>query len=458
MTLHRRSVLLGGSALLLGGARLRAQSAPEQDLTALLKDHVEVGHETMGLVAGTIDGGRRAIATYGHSGGANDRPLDADTVFEIGSITKVFTALLLAEMVGRGEVALDDPAAKFLPERVGMPEYQGVPITLLDLATYTSGLPRMPNNFVPKDPANPYADYTAERLYDFLSNHKLGFTPGKHYEYANLGFGLLGHVLALRAGKSYEDLVVSRICDPLGMNDTRITFTPSMRERLAQGHNTSLAPVANWDLDVLAGAGALRSTLNDLFKFLEAYQGTRDTPLAVAMKMTLSLRRPREQQRDVAMGWFTSSRFDDEVIWKDGGTGGYATFVGYSTRTQKAAILLSNANDYAANTSLALNMINPAYPAPKIRRAVPVDPALLAAYVGRYQIVPSFVLTVRADDGHLFVQATGQAEYEVFPESETDFFYRVVDAQLTFEHPEGGAAPMLTLHQNGKDMRGRRLP
>ena len=103
-------------------------------------------------------------------------------------------------------------------------------------------------------------------------------------------------------------------------------------------------------------------------------------------------------------------------------------------------------------------MINPAYPAPKIRRAVPVDPALLAAYVGRYQIVPSFVLTVRADDGHLFVQATGQAEYEVFAESETDFFYRVVDAQLTFEHPEGGAAPMLTLHQNGKDMRGRRLP
>src|SRR5215470_11566316 len=161
----------------------------------------------MGLVAGRIDGGRRIAATYGRSGAANDRPLDADTVFEIGSITKVFTALLLAEMVGRGEVALDDPAAKFLPERVRMPEYQGVPITLLDLATYTSGLPRMPNNFAPKDPTNPYADYTADQLYDFLSGYKLAYTPGKHYEYANLGFGLLGHVLSLRAGKSSEELV-----------------------------------------------------------------------------------------------------------------------------------------------------------------------------------------------------------------------------------------------------------
>ncbi|MGV7212151.1 DUF3471 domain-containing protein [Bradyrhizobium sp. UFLA05-112] len=176
------------------------------------------------------------------------------------------------------------------------------------------------------------------------------------------------------------------------------------------------------------------------------------------MRMTLSLRRPREPQRDVAMGWFTSLRFDDEVIWKDGGTGGYATFIGYSTSTGKASILLSNANDYGANTSLALNMINPVYPPPKIRHEVPVDPALLTAYMGRYQIAATFVLTVRADGSHLFVQATGQAEYEVFAESETDFFYRVVDAQLTFARPEDGAAPMLTLHQNGKDMRGRRVP
>ncbi|MBR0828776.1 serine hydrolase [Bradyrhizobium manausense] len=455
--LHRRSVLLGGSALLLGG-RLHAQSTPERDLVALLQDHVDVGRETMGLVAGRIVDGHRIVASHGRSGSANGRPLDADTVFEIGSITKVFTALLLADMVLRGELALDDPASKFLPAGVAMPELKGVPISLLDLATYTSGLPNMPDNFAPKDPANPYADYTSDRLYDFLARHKLAYVPGKHYEYANLGFGLLGHILELRAGKSYEDLVTSRIAAPLGMDDTRITLSSAMRERLAQGHNTSMAPVANWDLAALAGAGALRSTANDLFKFLEAYLGMRETPLAEAMKMTLSIRRPRETQRDVAMGWFVSTRFDDEVIWKDGGTGGYATVVGYSTKSRKAAILLSNANDYTANLSLGMNMINPAYEPPKIRRVVPVDAALLAAYAGRYQIVPTFVLTVRADGIRLFVQATGQAEFEVFAESDTDFFYRAVNAQLTFARPEGGAAAMLTLHQNGKDMRGTRLP
>src|SRR5258708_37411476 len=139
-----------------------------------------------------------------------------------------------------------------------MPDFEGAPITLMALATYTSGLPRMPSNVAPKDPGNPYIDYTAERLYDYLSNHKLGFKPGTHYEYANLGFGLLGHILELRGGKSYEDLVVSRICAPLGMDDTRITLSTSMQQRLARGHNTALAPVANWDFSALAGARALR--------------------------------------------------------------------------------------------------------------------------------------------------------------------------------------------------------
>ena len=301
--LHRRSVLLAGPALLLARGRvqaqsMQAQSMPEQDLPAILRERVDIARDTMGIVAATIDSGRRSVTVYGQSG--SDRPLDADTVFEIGSITKVLTSLLLADMVLRGEVAADDPASKFLPASVKMPDFEGAPITLLDLATYTSGLPRMPSNFAPKDWGNPYIDYTAERLYDYLSNHKLGFKPGTHYEYANLGFGLLGHILELRAGKSYEELVVSRICAPLGMEDTRITLTSSMRQRLARGHNAGLAPVPNWDFLALAGAGAFRSTANDLLKFLQMCLDPADTAVAAALKMTLSERRPRMDQRDVA--------------------------------------------------------------------------------------------------------------------------------------------------------------
>jgi D-alanyl-D-alanine-carboxypeptidase/D-alanyl-D-alanine-endopeptidase len=457
--LHRRAVLLGGLALSLPPAWGWAQTPPGQDIAGILKERVDIGRDTPGLVAAFLDGDRRSVAAYGQSGASNSRPLDGDTVFEIGSITKVFTALLFADMVLKGEVAPDDPAAKYLPASVKMPDFEGAPITLLDLATYTSGLPRMPSNFAPKDPANPYIDYAAERLYDYLSNHKLAYKPGKHYEYANLGFGLLGHILELRGGRSYEELVVSRICAPLGMDDTRITLSDSMQQRLARGHSAALVPVANWEFAALAGAGALRSTANDLLKFLRKCMNPADDPVSAALKMTLSERRPRADERDVSLGWFVASRFGDELIWKSGGTGGYATFIGYSTRTRRNFILLSNAADYDANTNTALHFVNAAYDLPKLRRTVPVDPALLASYAGRYMLTPNFVLTVRADGGRLFVQATGQLEYEVFAENDTNFFYRIVDAQITFDRPDNGATqPLtLTLHQNGRDRPGRRL-
>jgi D-alanyl-D-alanine-carboxypeptidase/D-alanyl-D-alanine-endopeptidase len=457
--LSRRSVVLGGLALSLGSGRVWAQASSEERVSAILRERVDVGRESLGLVAGLLDGDRRSVAAYGQSGSENNRALDADTVFEIGSITKVFTALLFADMVVRGEVSPGDPVAKFLPTGVQVPEFYGKPITLRDLATYTSGLPRLPSNFKPADKNNPYADYSVAQLYDFLASYKLSFAPGTHYEYANLGFGLLGHALALRAGSSYEDLVVSRICAPLGMGSTRITLSPSMKERLARGHDASLAPVANWDIPTLAGAGALRSTANDLFTFLEVSTGNRRTPLASAMEMTFAERRPTGQGTPlVGQGWFISTLHNDEIVWKDGGTGGYASFVGFSTKSRRACILLSNAADYSGNTRAGMHLINAAYVLPKLRRQEPVDPQILATYAGRYEILPTFILTVRSDGGRLYIQATAQAEFEVYAESETEFFYRVVDAQVSFARPEGGVARSLTLHQNGKDMPGKRLP
>ena len=462
MLLYRRSVLSGGLAFAAGMGRSWALASPEEDIAALLKASVDVGHQSTGLVAVVLDEGRRIDAAYGRSDSADNRALDADTVFEIGSITKVFTALLLADMIVRGEVAASDPVAKFLPDNARVPYFEETPITLKDLATYTSGLPRMPSNFTPKDPGNPYADYSVGQLYDFVSNHKLRFRPGTHYEYANLGFGLLGHALALRAGMSYEDLVISRICAPLGMESTRITLSSSMRARLARGHDSTFGPVANWDIPTLAGAGALRSTANDLLKFLEMSLGNRPSPLAPAMAMTLDERHPTERPRvEVGLGWFLSTSHRDVIAWKDGGTGGYASYIGFSTKSRRASVLLSNTADYGPNLRLGVHLINSAYslaPPAKPHNQIAADPRLLAAYAGRYELAPNFVLTVRAADNRLFVQATGQAEYEVFAESETDFFYRVVDAQITFERADNGVSQSLTLHQGGKDLPGKRVP
>ena len=166
-------------------------------------------------------------------------------------------------MVQKNEVKLEDPADRFVPTGVTIPEHDGKKITLADLDTHTSGLPRMPSNFSPKDPANPYADYTAAKLYQFLSSYQLQRDPGAHWAYSNLGMGLLGQLLSQRAATDYEALLKARVLAPLRLDSTTITLTDQERARLAPGHDSSLKPAANWDLGVFDGAGGLRSTAND---------------------------------------------------------------------------------------------------------------------------------------------------------------------------------------------------
>jgi CubicO group peptidase (beta-lactamase class C family) len=159
---------------------------------------VDEFHQSVGIVVGMIGPDGRKVVSYGALEKGDPRALNGDTVFEIGSVTKVFTSLLLSDMVQRGQVALTDPVSKYLPAGVKMPQRNGKQITLLDLATHTSGLPRIPGNFKPKDPANPYADYSVAQLYEFLASYELPRDIGAQYEYSNLGGGLLGHVTAVR--------------------------------------------------------------------------------------------------------------------------------------------------------------------------------------------------------------------------------------------------------------------
>jgi D-alanyl-D-alanine-carboxypeptidase/D-alanyl-D-alanine-endopeptidase len=446
---RRRDFLLGAVATSVLVTQARAQGVSDDEARNILQDRIDRARQSVGIVAVSFDSDREKITTYGRGGATNDRPLDGDTVFEIGSITKVFTALLLTEMVTRGEVALDDPVAKYLPGNVTMPARNGKQITFLDLATYTSGLPRLPDG-IPNFGDNPYAAYTVEQLYAFLSNHTLRFDPGTHYEYSNLGFGLLGHVLALRANAGYEDLVVSRICKPLELEDTRISLNSSMRERLAQGHNSNLQPTSNWDLPTLAGAGALRSTANDLVKFMKAtcLPGA-SAPLRPAIDLLLQTRRPTNiPNTEVSLGWFIGTAYKDEMIWKDGMTGGYATFAGFSTSLKSGAVVLSN----AANSlnDIGLHLANPAYKISQYPPEVTVDPAVLVTYQGVYEMTPKFALAIRAESGRLFVRGTGQPEFELFAESENRFFMRFVDAQGTFLRNKDGAVDRLLWHQGGK--------
>jgi hypothetical protein len=319
----------------------------------------------------------------------------------------------------------------------------------------------MPANFRPKDPANPYADYTDEQLYSFLSSYDLIRDVGLKFEYSNLGFGLLGQGLAQRAGTGYETLVETRICEPLGMTSTRITLSPDMERRFAAGHSTDLVTVSRWDIPALAGAGALRSTANDLLIFLAATIGYSRTPLAPAMKAMLSITRPSGQPFiDTGLGWTIDARGGNKIIWKNGGTGGYRAFIGYAPASGVGIVALSNAESNAGVDDLGLHLLDARYPLAipdGSPREASISTKLLDSYVGHYELTPTFIVTITRDGDQLYAQATGQPRFAVFAKSDGEFFYKVVDAQISFQTDPQGRVSGLVLHQNGRDQPAERI-
>jgi serine-type D-Ala-D-Ala carboxypeptidase/endopeptidase len=440
-----------------------AASAPsDAEIRRILADRIDVQKRGVGIVVGVIDPQGRRVVAYGSLEKGDPRKLDGDTLFEIGSITKVFTALLAADMAQRGEVKLDDPIAKYLPQTVKVPERNGKQITLIDLATHTSGLPRMPENFRPKDPENPYVDYSLESLYSFLSSYQLRRDIGVKFEYSNLGFGLLGQGLAQRAGMDYEKLVVTRICDPLGMKSTRITLEGPLRERFAVGHSSDLVKAPAWDINSLAGAGALRSSANDLLIFVAAMMGYTDNPLAAAEKTALSTTRPTGWPfTAIGLAWDIDTRGGGRIISKDGGTGGFTSYIGYRPETHVGVVVLANTGGSPGVNDIGTHLLDARYPL-WVPDAMPTtEPVLqtqtLDRYVGHYEMFPTFILTVTREDNQLFVQATGQPRAAVYAKDDTNFFYKIVDAQITFETDSQGQATALILHQGGRDQHAKRI-
>jgi len=440
------------AVVMIGPILLGADSG---EIRSLLENRIDLGKKAVGIVVGTIDEKGRAVIGYGKLAQDRDQQPDGDTVFEIGSITKVFTSLILADMVERGEVKLDDPVSKFLPTSVTVPSFNGRQITLLDLSMQISGLPRLPTNMKPADLANPYADYDATKLYAFLSGYKLQRDVGEKYEYSNLAVGLLGHALALKAGMSYEQLVKSRILEPLGMTSSSVTLSESQKKHLAVGHDQGLSPVKNWDLDALAGAGALRSTVNDMLKFLAANLEFTDTPLKAAMRRMRTVHRETgTPDLEIAMAWHVFHKFGTDIFWHNGGTAGYRSFAGFDPAKKTGVVVLCNS--FFDIDEMGFHILNKEFPvakysAPKQRVEVTLDPKILETYVGEYELAPTFKIKITHEGSRLFAQATGQPQFEVFAEKEGEFFFKVVDAQLTFSKGESGAVTSLILHQNGMD-------
>lgn len=329
--------------------------------------------EHVGLVVGAIARNALFLHGFGALRVGGTQPPDAETVFEIGSISKVFTGILLARAIETGELDLDDLIADLLPQGWTLPEPARA-ITLRHCTTHTSGLPRLPANLLNFRDVfrlallgnDPYRDYTEEEFRQALATVKLNHEPGTRYEYSNFGAGLLGFVLAGRDGSDYESLVADRICRPLGMHGTAIALDERTRSRMPSKYRSilKLGPVRfglesdEWQLpNHLAGAGAIRSTGRDMMTFLEANMGLVSTPIDAAIR-----RSHQELNQDAAgltmgMNWIRS--FDDElaqnILWHNGGTGGFRTYLGFTEDRQFGVFVLGN----TANSvdSLAVDLL-----------------------------------------------------------------------------------------------------
>ncbi len=407
----------------------------------------------VGVVVAVIDANQTQVFSYGTKSKDSREAPDANTVFDIGSITKTFTGLLLQDLAVRGRIRLDDPVQEFLPGSVRVPKKGGRPISLVDLATHTSGLPRVPTNFNTKDLNDPYSDYTVEKLYRFLSTYQLPRAPGDEFEYSNLGFGLLGHVLSLHENRPFETLVIDRICRPLGLLDTGIGLSQNQRGRLTPGHDLEGNGVPEWHFLVLAGCGALRSTANDMVTYLKANMGLIQTPLSSAMSATHVPRHGSAIPRwKIGIGWFVNPTGD--IGWHDGGTGGYYSFVGFNKKRKFGLVWLSNSRLWRIaflRERLEEVLLGKEVRPLNLKRPIALTPPILKSYVGEYQIRPGVVMAVSFVDGYLGLGKPGRLPTSIlYPESKTRFFFLETDrVTLSFERDKEGRVTGLILHEEG---------
>lgn len=337
------------AGLLLLMALWAPPSAPAQTPSALIDSlgRALTDEHPGAAVIGVVAEGERSVRGFGavDSSGA---PPTAQTLFEIGSVTKTFTGLLLADAIERGLMQPDDPLRSFLPDSLAWSAPDGAPITLAQLATHRSGLPRLPSNLQASalaNPQDPYANYSVRDLHAFLDGYTPPRAPGAGYTYSNLGTGLLGHVLAHRADTSFAALVQSRIADPLGLSDTRIDLTSEQQSRFAQGHTASGAPTAPWHFPALGGAGALRATPADMLTYVEAHlTASDDSPLGRAMLRAIAPHDSTSRaSTQIGYGWHITSRSSEHtVVWHNGGTGGFSSFVGFNRVANRGVVVLAS--------------------------------------------------------------------------------------------------------------------
>ena len=337
---------------------LFSQQLPKADDKLMLSDTIKEtirdkvnNGKYQALFVGIVDGDGVDYYYYGDTE-KNGSPIDENTIFEIGSITKVFTTLLLADMIEKGEISLDDPIEQFLPEYVATPSKNGKKITLLDLATHTSGLP-IPDDFPIRD-SDVMHEYDREEMYDYLSRVEISREIGSKYEYSNIGVALLSHVISLQAGQSYEELVKERILDKFEMESTCIKQCGKLRDSFAKPHSFG-NQVSELNLsEDMVGAGEIRSSGKDMLIFLSYAMGLKESSLKNSFELTQTINHKIDDRLSIGLGWHITQNDERKVISHGGVTNGFSSFVGFDSDSKEGVVVLTNSNVHVDEIGLEI--------------------------------------------------------------------------------------------------------
>ncbi|HUP79849.1 MAG TPA: serine hydrolase [Pirellula sp.] len=430
----------------------------EKKIKALVEPYL-THKKVNALSIGVISNGQIWKKSFGALDAATALAPNDKTLYEIGSISKVFTSVLLAEAVESGQLKLDDSISTVMTELSKKNPTVGDSITFQHLSHHVSGLPVMPTNLAPVDSTNPFADYNRKMLTDYMLSVKPARKPDEGYEYSNLAVGLLGDLLSRRVGVSYEALLKQKLTEPLKMSDTTITLTEDQLARFASPHNEALLPDKSWDFDSLAGCGAIRSNVDDMLLFAAASLNPPDGPLGKAFALAWKQHKAASNGNlAMGLGWMIAQ--DRSTRWHNGQTGGYHSMLLVNQSLKGATVLLCNTANLqidALAEQIFQTIIGMEVQPKTFDVEFQVKPEVAKRLEGKYQLAPEVVITVQVKDGRMMAQLTGQQFLAVIPKSDTEWKYQAVDATLKFELPDSGKSSKVTLFQAGRELPAPRL-
>ena len=476
MSTVRRSLLGGAVALACVTGPARAQVAARvaplfpgiDSLAAAEFAKDSLGSITVGVIAGS-----ELVWThsYGFADMKSRRVADRNTVYRIGSITKPFTAVMLMQLLNAGKIRLSDPVEKYFPEikQVGGMSPGAPPVTFLQLATMTAGLAREPREEGPFW-TGPVASWE-QTLISALPHTSYETFPGTRFSYSNIGYAILGAALGRVAGESYVNWERTRVLEPLGMKRTRFEIDASIAADVAHGYVATRDGSLDGDAPANEARdgrgykvpnGAIFTTVDDLSRFVAFELGHGPASVLPPARLDTAFGGFVASAADLGsgygLGFMAMRRGTFTYLGHNGGVAGYGASMYFDRRAQVGVVLFHNVTGGRENPDrLAVDILSRLVDATKQHRVAAVDPKVFDGYVGRYELGPNFVMAVTRQGNQLFMQATGQQKFEIFPEGERDFFVKAFDAQMTFETDGHGRATAMVLHQGGGTNRAKRI-